>query len=67
METVDLLLSDEFVSFSSEIQRIFEEKKSKTAAFKALHDEWKSSMAELDAEAKEAQNKWEIFKNSKTK
>ena len=67
MENVELLLSEEFVKFSAEIQQIYATKKAKTAEFKALHEAWKSEMSELDAGAKKAQEEWEEWKDGHTK
>lgn len=62
MENVELLLSEEFVSFSAKIQQIFATKKAKTAEFKAIHEAWKKEMTGLDQDAKEAQDEWEVWK-----
>lgn len=62
MESIDLLLSDEFVEFSTQIQSIHLAKTVKTKEFKALYAKFQQECAELDNRAKELQDAWEEWK-----
>lgn len=65
----NLVLSDEFVTFSAKIKEINEEKKAKKAEFKALYDKFTAEVKDLDDKAKaltEAYNAWEKSQKGKS-
>jgi hypothetical protein len=62
MENIDLLLTDEFVEFSTQIKSIHVAKTDKTKEFKALYTKFQQECAELDKRAKELQDAWEEWK-----
>lgn len=62
MKEVDLLLTDEFVQFSTEIARIHNEKKSLKEQFKQVYEKFQTDIAALDIQATEASTKWETWK-----
>jgi hypothetical protein len=64
MTDADLLLSDEFVSFSKVIAAVHEEKKVLEEDFKAKFDEYKAKKKELESRVAAANSKWEEWKSS---
>jgi hypothetical protein len=62
MEELELLLTDEFIGFSAKIAEIHQKKKVAQEEFKKVFDAYKAGIAQLDADAKEAQQAWEDWK-----
>lgn len=60
----DVLLSDEFQVLASNLKAVQEQKKTRTAEFKKLYEEYKKEMETLDAQAK---NLYEDFQKSPVK
>lgn len=57
----EVLLSDEFATFSGKVTALHEKKKEATAEFKKLYEKHKADMKGLDQEASKLQNdfnKW---------
>ncbi len=62
METLDVLLSDQFAEFSETVKRIAEQKKQLKADFKVVYDKFQHDIKELDKEALNAQTDFENWK-----
>ena len=61
------LLTDEFISFSTKIKSIYEQKKAKKAELKAFYDKVQNELKELDVQAKSVEdefNKWKAAQKS---
>lgn len=54
----NILLSDEFASFSGKVTALHEKKKEATAEFKKLYEQHKADMKALDDEAESLQNEF---------
>jgi len=59
-----LLLTEEFVAFSTKIKAIFDEKKAKKAELKAVYDKVQNEIKALDAEAKKLEDDFNAWKKS---
>ena len=64
MEDVELLLSDEFVAFSTTIAAIHAEKKEKKSQLKEIYDKMKKEIEDLDGRAKTEYAQFEEWKKS---
>ena len=64
MNEAELLLSDEFVSFSQAIAAVHEEKKTLEEEFKKYFDEYKGKKKDMEAKVASASAKWEDWKKS---
>jgi predicted nucleic acid-binding Zn-ribbon protein len=62
MESLEILLSDEFVAFSTKIKEIFANKKAKQEELRKVYDSYKAEFKALDDEAKELQVEFEAWK-----
>lgn len=67
MNESELLLTDEFVSFSKIVASVHEEKKVLEEEFKKHFDEYKSKKKELENKVTAANTKWEEWKNTQLK
>lgn len=67
MTETELLLSDEFVSFSQIIASVHEEKKVIEEEFKKYFEDYKSKKKELENKVAAANTKWEEWKTSQLK
>ena len=67
MNDAELLLTDEFVSFSQVIASVHEEKKVLEEEFKKHFEEYKSRKKELENKVVAANAKWEEWKASQKK
>lgn len=56
-----ILLSKEFVEFSSKITALHEKREEFMAEFKRVHDEFKANLADIDTKAKEAQDEFDAW------
>lgn len=65
--TPEILLSEQFVSFSSKIAALHEKKKELVAEFKKVYEEHKSQVKTIDDEAESLQNAFNEWANSKKK
>ena len=63
MQEIELLLSDEFGSFSQTVDGIREAKKNLEEEFREQFAEYKSRMAEYDKDVVKAQEVWEAWKS----
>lgn len=63
MNEVELLLSDEFVEFSTKVKEIHEAKKAKQLEFKAVYDKYKADVQVMDDAAKSLQEIFETWKS----
>lgn len=63
----NLLLTDEFVAFSTKIGQIHELKKKKLEEMKEIYDKFQAEIAALDKQAKDAQNDFETWSKSRAK
>jgi len=64
MNESELLLSDEFVSFSKVIAAVHEEKKVLEEDFKKHFEDYKNKKKEIEALVADASSKWEEWKKS---
>jgi hypothetical protein len=64
MTETELLLTDEFVSFSKEIALVHEDKKAVEEEFKKHFEEYKGKKKEFDAKVAAAHSKWEEWKKA---
>jgi len=62
MESLDILLSDEFVEFSSKVKEIYATKKAKQEELRKVYDSYKAEFKELDDEARDLQIEFESWK-----
>lgn len=62
MAEIDVLLTDEFVEFSTKIAEIHQQKKDKKAELKKIYAKFQEEIAELDEQARAANEAWEAFK-----
>lgn len=67
MNESELLLTDEFVSFSKIVAAVHEEKKILEEEFKKHFDEYKSKKKELENRVTSANTKWEEWKSAQLK
>jgi Skp family chaperone for outer membrane proteins len=67
MNEPELLLTDEFVSFSKIVASVHEEKKVLEDEFKKHFDEYKAKKKELENKVSAANSKWEEWKNAQLK
>jgi hypothetical protein len=67
MESVELLLSDEYVAFSNRIAEIHVDKKKKKEDFKVVYAEFQQNLVALDEEAKKLAEEWEAWKEGQGK
>jgi Skp family chaperone for outer membrane proteins len=65
MNDTELLLSDEFVSFSKVIASVHDEKKVLEEDFKKHFEDYKNKKKEMEALVTAANAKWEDWKKSK--
>lgn len=65
MESLEYLLSDEYVQFSQRIAEIHALKKSCKEEFKKKHEEYQANLKSLDGEATIAAQKFEDWKATK--
>ena len=65
MESLEYLLSDEYVQFSQRIAEIHALKKSCKEEFKRKHEEYQANLKSLDTKALEAAQKFEEWKSTK--
>jgi uncharacterized protein (UPF0335 family) len=63
MVDVDVLLSDDFVQFSSKVAELHEKKKKLNADFKKLYEEHKKSLKTIDGEAAKLQKEFEVMQS----
>ena len=63
MVDVDVLLSDDFVKFSSKVSELHEKKKKLNADFKKLYEEHKESLKIIDGEATKLQKEFDEMQN----
>jgi septation ring formation regulator EzrA len=66
MESLEHLLSDEYVQFSQVVAEIHALKKACKEDFKKKHEEYQANLKSLDAKAVEAAQKFEEWKAAKT-
>jgi hypothetical protein len=64
MTETELLLTDEFVSFSKEIALVHENKKAVEEEFKKHFEEYKNKKKEFDSKVAAANAKWEEWKKT---
>jgi len=64
-ESLDFLLSDEFVEFSKKIVDVQSRHKAKQAEIQELFNKGKADLNALVAEAKSLNEEWEKFKEQK--
>jgi DNA-binding transcriptional regulator YiaG len=64
MEDIELLLSDEFATFTATINEIREKKKVEQESFKELYEAYKAKMEAFEKQARTAQKEWEAWKVS---
>lgn len=62
MNETELLLSDEFVTFSQIVASVHEEKKILEESFKKHFDDYKAKKKEFETKVAEANSKWESWK-----
>jgi len=67
MTDAELLLTDEFVSFSQVVASVHEEKKVLEEEFKKHFEEYKNKKKELENKVSTANSKWEEWKNTQLK
>lgn len=67
MTEAELLLTDEFVSFSQAIAAVHEEKKALEEEFKKHFDIYKNKKKELENKVSVASSKWEEWKSAQLK
>lgn len=67
MDNIDVLLSDEFVEFSTKIADVHSRKKSKQEELKTIYDKFKLEIKALDDEASELVGEFEAWKSTKGK
>lgn len=67
MNESELLLTDEFVSFSKIVASVHEEKKVLEEEFKKHFDEYKAKKKEFENKVSAANAKWEEWKTSQLK
>lgn len=67
MNESELLLTDEFVSFSKIVASVHEEKKVLEEEFKKHFDEYKAKKKELENRVSAANSKWEEWKTAQSK
>lgn len=67
MSESELLLTDEFVSFSKIVASVHEEKKVLEEEFKKHFDEYKAKKKELENRVATASSKWEEWKSAQLK
>jgi hypothetical protein len=64
MNDADILLSDEFVSFSKAIALVHEEKKVLEEEFKKHFEDYKNKKKEFEVKVASASAKWEEWKST---
>lgn len=67
MNEAELLLTDEFVSFSQAVATVHEEKKILEEDFKKHFEEYKNKKKELESRVALASSKWEEWKSEQLK
>lgn len=67
MTEAELLLTDEFVTFSQAVAAVHEEKKVLEEEFKKHFEEYKSKKKEFENRVAAANSKWEEWKASQAK
>lgn len=67
MESLEHLLSDEYVQFSQRIAEIHALKKACKEEFKKKHEEYQATLKSLDNDATTAASKFEEWKSTKAK
>jgi len=65
METLDVLLSEQFAEFSQRVANIAVSKKQLKADFKVIYDKFQADIKELDEAALEAQQEFEAWKHER--
>lgn len=67
MEPVEVLLSEQFVEFSTKVQEIAAAKKKLKADFKEVYDKYQTDCKSLDESAMQAQTQFEEWKKTVVK
>ena len=68
METpIELLLTDEYVNFSTKLAEIHFERKELKEAWKKKHEEFQANLKALEKRAWDAVGEWDEWKNTKLK
>lgn len=67
MNEIDILLTDEFVQFSTKIAEIHKSKKKKKEVFKQLYEQFQQEIHTLDTEAQEVATIWGEWRSKNTK
>lgn len=65
-DSLDVLLTDEFVLFSQNIAEVVKRRRAKQDELKEVYDRIKGELKLIDDEARNLQQEWEAFKASKT-